>query len=197
LRASGAATLFVAHAFRAHELHASDVGALQAFFEANPEYFQSVTGHPPQGSEAHKEIHGDLPAGWPYTRKWLIGVVDGAGDMVAMANVVADLLAPRVWHIGLFVVATALHGSGAARSIYRALEDWIERNGARWIRLGVVAGNTRAERFWRSAGFGELRKREGIAMGERVNTVIVLGKPLGTATLSEYLERVARDRPDA
>jgi len=81
--------------------------------------------------------------------------------------------------------------------IWNALEAWMKRNGARWIRLGVVAGNARAERFWARAGFVETRVREGVTLGRRVNTVRVLVKPLAGRPLADYLALVARDNPGA
>ncbi len=69
--------------------------------------------------------------------------------------------------------------------------------GARWIRLGAVIGNVKAERFWARCGYVELRQRAGIEMGLRLNTLRVLVEPLGDARLAEYLARVARDRPGA
>jgi hypothetical protein len=75
---------------------------------------------------------------------------------------------------------------------------WIAGNGARWVRLGVVAGNARAERFWHRAGYREVRRRQGVVMGERVNAVVVMVKSLAaTDGLSEYLAVVARDRPES
>ena len=106
--------------------------------------------------------------------------VDADGMMADVADVVSDLLAPRVWHVGLFIVATALHGRGAAHALYAALEAWMRASGAAWIRLGVVAGNARAERFWRRVGYVETRVRAGVAMGERVNAVRVLARPAST-----------------
>ena len=55
------------------------VPRLQRFFEANPAYFLAVQGEPAGPGEAHEEIHGDLPAGWPYTRQWVIGCRSAAG----------------------------------------------------------------------------------------------------------------------
>jgi hypothetical protein len=55
----------------------------------------------------------------------------------------------------------------------------------------------RAERFRESAGFVETCRREGIAMGRKVNTVRVMAKPLAGGHLGDYLARVACDRPDA
>ena len=107
---------------RAVELTADDVPLLQRFFEANPEYFLAVQGEPAGPNEAHDEIHDELPEGWRYTKKWLIGFVDAGGALVAMANLVSDIFAPGVWNISLFMLATSRHGSGDAQALYRGLE---------------------------------------------------------------------------
>ena len=190
------AALFAADSLRAVELDARDITRLQRLFELNPEYFIAVNGQPPTAEEAQEEIHGALPAGWPFTKKWIIGFVDETGSLIGMANVVSDLLAHGVWHIGLFILDTRLHGSGAARSLYAYLERWALGLGAQWLRLGVVQGNARAEAFWEKCGFNEVRKRGGIEMGQRVNTLRVMAKPLAAGTLSEYLALVPRDRPE-
>ena len=78
---------------------------------------------------------------------------------------VSDLLAPRVWHIGLFIVATARHGSGDAQALHRGLDRWAMSEGAAWLRLGGVQGNARAERCWASLGYFQTRTRSGITIG--------------------------------
>ena len=170
---------------------------LQRFFEANPEYYEDFYGGPPSATEAHDEIHGPLPLGWSYTKKWLIGYLDGSGELAAMAHVVSDLLAPKVWHIGFFVIATARRGSGLAGPLYDGLEHWMRDGGAQWLRLGVVAGNVRGERFWESHGYIETRRRSEVPYRQRTQTMRVMYKPLAGGTLEEYLALVERDRPDA
>jgi ribosomal protein S18 acetylase RimI-like enzyme len=81
------------------------------------------------------------------------------------------------------------------REIYAALEAWMRDRGARWLRLGVVVGNARAERFWESLGYVEVRKRFALEMGARVNDLRVMAKPLGGGAIADYLAMVARDRP--
>jgi RimJ/RimL family protein N-acetyltransferase len=190
------APIFGSGTFRAMELQEQDIPALQEFFDANPEYFLAVTGQPPEREEGHEEFHDEVPDGMPYTRKWMIGFVDESDCLIGMASVISDLLAKHVWHIGLFVVATSLHGSGAAGAMHGQLETWMRGHGAQWIRLGVVEGNARAERFWERAGYREVRKRRGVEMGARINVIRVMVKPLAAGTLVEYLARVARDRPE-
>jgi len=182
---------------RAVVIDSDAVPQLQRFFEANPDYFIAVNGEVAGPGEAHEEVHGTLPAGWPFTRKWVVGLVDGHGAMVAMLNVVSDLLAAGVWHIGLFMVDGAARGSGLAQALFGRLERWATAGGATWLRLGVIAGNARAERFWARAGFVEVRRRDRVAMGRKVNTVRVMVKPLTGESLPAYLVRVPRDRSDA
>jgi len=190
------AALFAAGAFCVVELDDADIPELQRFFAANPDYFLAVNGQPAADDEAYEELHGALPSGWPHTKKWILGFVDASGALAGMANVVSDLLATGIWHIGLFMVATGLHGSGAARSLHQQLERWVRGQGAQWLRLGVVEGNARAERFWTRCGYVEVRKRHGMAMGRRVNTVRVMVKPLAGRSLPDYLALVERDRPE-
>lgn len=127
----------------------------------------------------------------------MFGYANAESELEAMANVVTDLLVPGIWHIGLFIVATARHGGGDAHRLYDGIEDWARANGATWLRLGVVRGNERAERFWSRVGYVEVRTREGLAMGKRINTVRVMVKSLAGETLDRYLQRVPRDQPGA
>ncbi|MDE2627075.1 MAG: GNAT family N-acetyltransferase [Burkholderiales bacterium] len=180
---------------RTVEITSADEPVLQCFFDANPQYFLAVQGQPAAADEAHEEIHGELPPGWRCTKKWLVGCVDAQGSLQAMANVVSDLLAPGVWHIGLFIVATARFGTGDAQALYRGLETWASAEGANWMRLGVVQGNVRAERFWEALGFVQTRTRSGVEMGKLTNTLRVMVKPLAGGTLEQYLSLVERDRP--
>ena len=128
---------------------------------------------------------------------WMLAFVGPGGEMVGMARVVSNLFTKGVWHVGLFIVATSLHGLGAAGALYEGLESWMRAQGARWARLGVVVGNAKAERFWEKQGYVEVRRRNGVVMGERVHELRVMAKPLAGVALSEYLDSVPRDRPGA
>jgi GNAT superfamily N-acetyltransferase len=188
--------LFEIDGVQATEIKAENVPTLQQFFDANPEYFLSVTGQPPLRNQGHEEFISELPEGWPFTKKWAIGFLNTERSMVAVATIIADLLAPDVWNLGLFIVETRQHGKGIARPLYDALETWMSAHGAKWIRLGVVAGNLRGERFWERLGFTELRRTYGIEMGAKTQTMRVMAKPVAGVGLEEYLARVPRDRPD-
>jgi GNAT superfamily N-acetyltransferase len=190
-------TLFIAGPFRAVEIGPGDVARLQEFYERNPEYHVIVSGEPPRPNEAQEDFDQKLPEGWPFTKRWIVGFFDERDDMAGVFDGISDLFAPGIWHIGLFMVATPLHGRGAARDLYLALESWMRGNGARWTRLGVVVGNAPAERFWERCGYVDVRKREGYQIGKQVNTLRVMMKPLAGGSVEDYLAIVARDRPDS
>lgn len=169
--------------------------ALQTFFDANPRYFLAVHGATAKASEANEELYGELPTGWPFTQKYIFGYQESEGHLAAMANVVSDLLAIGVWHIGTFIVATGRHGTGDAGALYDSIEEWARRRGAHWMRLGVVQGHARAEAFWHRCGYLQVAKRDGIVIGSKTNTIRVMAKPLSGQPLSEYYSIVERDRP--
>lgn len=192
-----ASSVFEKMGIRVVEMDAGDLPCLQEFFDLNPEYFLAVSGQAAAPDEAEQELNGPLPEGWPYTKKWLLGFVDNSNTLIGMSNVVQDLLAPGVWHIGLFIVASSLHGSGIAQKLYHGLELWAHDNGASWLRLGVVQGNTRAEKFWGKLGYFEVRTRPGVQIGLQTNTVRVMAKALDGGSIAEYLQLVTRDDPSS
>lgn len=182
--------------FVAREISRDELPLVQAYYDANPEYTLIVNGRRPNPGEAAIDFDERPPPHLGFTRQWFLGLFDDGGALAGVAIMVADLCAPAVWHLALFHVATALHGSGAAQRLYDALQQWVAGQGAEWLRLGVVKANPRGERFWRRQGFVPLRLREGVDTGGRVNDVLVMARPLRAgADLADYLRRVPRDAP--
>jgi ribosomal protein S18 acetylase RimI-like enzyme len=169
---------------------------LQRFFDENPAYFLATSGEPAGPQEGLEEITSELPAGMSFTKKWVVGYVGTSGSLIAMANVITDLFATSIFHIGTFIVATERHGSGEAQILNRGLEEWAVENGAAWMRLGVVKGNARAERFWAAQGYVPVRERPHIEMGKRIVTVRNMIKPLSGGVLEHYFSLAPRDRPE-
>jgi GNAT superfamily N-acetyltransferase len=189
--------LFTTPSARCIALTQEGIPRLQRFLEENPEYDLAVNGEAPHKGQAKEEFESMPPPEWPVGRKWYLAFEDRAGTLIAIADVLSNLMATGVWHIGLFIVATRLHGGGAAHEIYEGLEQWMRSRGARWSRLGVVVGNARAERFWERLGYVEVRRRHEIPMGRRKNDLRVMAKPLAGGSVDEYLSLVLRDRPVA
>lgn len=187
--------MFETARFRVRELHAHELPLLQALFERHPEFFFTVNGRAPEPDEARQEFDELPPQHLSYSRRWFGGVFDRDGALQGNAVVVSDLAVARTWHVVMYLLATPLHGTGAATEVFAALEAWVRAQGARWLRLGVVVGNTRAERFWERCGFVEVRRRDNMDTGGRINTLRVMVKPLADGTVDEYLQQAPRDRP--
>ena len=175
----------------------SSVGEVQAFYEANPEYWRITHGHPPPPGEAAEGFDFRPPAEMPY-RDWQIWLVRDRESrrMIGELSVAIDLLAPGVFHLGFFIIESARQGSGLAGEVHAAYEAWAVAQGARWLRLGVVAANKRAEAFWRRQGYIEVKRREDYTLGALTHQLIVMVKPVPPNTLADFLLAVPRDRPD-
>jgi GNAT superfamily N-acetyltransferase len=177
------------------ELRRDELPALQALFDANPDYFIAVGGQPPLPDEAEREFDELPPPPLSFGTRWFAGVFDRAGALSGLLILLSDLTAKDVWHTALFFLAGAQRGTGAAAELQAALERWARAGGARWLRLGVVKGNARAERFWARCGYREVRTREITNASGVVKTVGVLVKRLAGGSLDDYLREVPRDRP--
>ncbi len=177
-------------------LSARDAPALQAFLDANPLYSEIVNGRPFRQGEALEEITEAPP--FAHAAVHALGVLarDG-GEWLGFVSLVDDLFVPGVCHIGLLVVATAQHGSGLADELVATLIERARAREAHWMRLGVVVGNARAERFWTRMGFEELRQRHGMPYEGPSTSVRVMLKRLDESTVADYLSLVERDRPDS
>src|SRR5258708_5334918 len=138
--------LFAADVYEAVALAEEDLPTLQAFFVGNPEYFLAVTGAPPRPDEAKQELEFRPPPGMPYDKWYVVGFFDSCGQMMAMASVLTDLLAPRVCHLSLFIVATALHVTGTAGLLVESLDECAKDEAACWLRLDAVVGTLQAQR---------------------------------------------------
>ena len=179
------------------EIGPEDAPALQAFYDANPLYSEMAQGRPWRPAAALEELTDRPPADWPQgaSRHWAV-IERGSGCWLAYVSFVEDLLAEHVWHGAFFLVATAEHGSGFGAELYEAWEAHARSRGARWLRLGVMTTNARGLAFWKRRGYVEVRQRESVAEGEWRHRMSVQVKPVGDATIAEYLEKVSRDRKD-
>ncbi|MEP6669299.1 MAG: GNAT family N-acetyltransferase [Chthoniobacter sp.] len=189
--------IFESAGYYGRELIAAEVPRVQALFDAHPAYFLATNGRRAKPDEAQVEFADFPPAHLTFTQRWFAGLFNRDDELIGVAVVVSDLCAAQVWHIALFLVATHLHGRGVGSEIFVALEAWMRASGAKWLRLGVVEGSARAERFWARHGFQQVRVRAGVETGGRLNHIRVLVKPLGASGVAEYLALVPRDQPDS
>ena len=176
----------------------ADRPALAAFCQKNPEYDLFLTGQIPEADAWVEDFLTDLPPtsfNWKTTHKLIARTHQNPDTIAAVIDVTQDMIAPGVGHIGLFQVATALHGSGFAHALYQGLEDWLASRGMDVLRLGVLEGNPRGMAFWTRHGYLKTRQRVGTAPSGKTHQSHVMYKPLKPLTLDAYRQRVRRDDP--
>lgn len=178
----------------ARRADANDIPAIQRFWEASPEYLQLVEGRGPGPAEGAEFVAEPLvPPEMSCSAEFNLVLREPSGAIGGLAAVAQDLHAQGVWHIGLFVAATRLHGSGWAAGAHAALIGWAVAAGAQWMRLNVVESNRRGHAFWRRHAYREVGRRVGIAIGARTHTLITMVRPIA-ADLRAYRAAVPIER---
>jgi GNAT superfamily N-acetyltransferase len=103
------------------------------------------------------ELFTDVPPEKDARDQTVLGWRDRDG-LFAIAAILRDYPRDGTWYLGFMIVDAAKRGQGLGRSIYAAIESWAAAKGAVEIRLAVLEANEPGERFWRSLGFGEVRR---------------------------------------
>lgn len=159
--------------YGARRLYEADRRALQQLCQRSADYFRLTTGALPPPDAARRLLSAGPPDAAPQQKR-LLGLFSEAGDLVGVLDVVRDYPAGGTWHLGLLLLDPERRGQGVGQAFYEAFETWAAERGAYRIRIGVVAQNKEALRFWRRLGFAELERRPEVQMGRRSNTVVVL-----------------------
>ena len=91
------------------KLTESDLQVLQDFFVANPDYFLSVNGMPPRMDEARQEFEDRPPPAMLFDEVFVIGFVDSAGNLIAMASVRSPIMIEMIAAANKIKIMTSLN----------------------------------------------------------------------------------------
>lgn len=171
-----------------------DAALVQSFYDANPDYFVLLSGRPASPGAALIDLRAFPAQDFSDARKHFIGVLGASGQLLAVADIIENYPAPAVWHLGFFIVTTALHRTGFAQRWLYQLEVWTQSQGAQYLRLGVAQVNLRGRRFWEKTGFVPATVRRGVDLGGHVHDVQTMVKPLDRADMATYYALAPRDR---
>lgn len=138
------------------ELSEADAPEVASLYGRCADYFMLQDGAAATLSDAHA-LFTDVPPGKDPRDQMVLGWRRGE-DLDAVAAILRDYPRGGTWYLGFMMVDSGLRGRGLGRSIYAAIETWAEARGATEIRLAVLEANEAGDRFWRSLGFGEVRR---------------------------------------
>jgi len=139
-----------------NELSEADVLEVADLYDRCADYFLLQDGTASTLADA-KELFTDVPPEKDADDQTVLGWRDDGG-LYAIAAILRDYPREGTWYLGFMMVDAARRGQGLGRSIYGAIEEWATMRGAAEIRLAVLEANEAGERFWRSLGFGEVRR---------------------------------------
>ena len=134
-----------------------DVRILQALHAAAPGYSRIVHGREPGGREALETLNG-LPPGKTPADKFVLGFFLGP-DLIGCADLIRGYPTPEHAYIGLLLFSENQQNRGFGPKALAQIALVAARWGCPWIRLAVIATNTRAHAFWRRQGFREVFRK--------------------------------------
>lgn len=135
-------------------LSLDDATAVHALLLSCPEYTRTMRGREVAEEDA-LEILTDLPPTADPRAKRVIGLIDAAGSLLGLCDIVTNWPEPGTAHIGLLLVSAATQRRGLGRLLHDSVLAQLRADGGiRTLRAGVVATNAeRAGGFWEHLGY--------------------------------------------
>ena len=154
-------------------LRSEDTIDLRTLLEKCADYSLLVTGSLPKSSAA-PSLLVDRPDGKTLDDKFVFGIFTRQKELIGVLDVLRDYPAQHDWWLGLLLFDPRVRGQGLGQRVYGAFEQWVSRQGARCVYLGVVEENHRAYQFWQMLGFEEVKRHEAMRAGNAKHVVIVM-----------------------
>jgi ribosomal protein S18 acetylase RimI-like enzyme len=141
-----------------------------------PHYFLSVEGQLPDAESIKLWfVEEELPLGCTSEHHHVFSIgLDAA--VIGVAHVLAGCRDPEQATIGLLLLSEHYQGMGLGRAVFDLLAADMRRRGMKSCRIGVVANNHQALKFWRSTGFKEIG--EMAAMDGFLDKTVLMEKAL-------------------
>ena len=89
---------------------------------------------------------------------------------------------PRMWWVGLMLLAPEYRSRGLGKDFYRGFEGWVVARGVFQISLAVFATNASGLGFWQNMGFTIGRKIESQPFGIKTHERYVLSRTISNRT---------------
>ncbi|HBW36869.1 GNAT family N-acetyltransferase [Desulfosporosinus sp. BICA1-9] len=110
----------------------------------------------PIKSTAAQDLFNYRPEGVEDKEKVLLGIfVDGQEQLVGVFELIKGYPVPNTLTLALMVLELFSRGKGIGSKAYEALEEWAISRQLNRVRLGVLFGNEKGLKFWKSMGYSE------------------------------------------
>ncbi len=155
-------------------LRVEDAPRLQRVYEAAADYFHLVgEGDPPPTVAERALVEASA-----VPDRHIMGIVLN-DDLIGVLDFRLRYPAADTAHLGLILIVPAARGRGYGTLAMDIWETWLEvQTPIRKVRLGVVAHNRRAIRFWLERGYRMTGEARRIAVGSAAPRVLFMEKRL-------------------
>ena len=153
----------------------SDAARLQRVYEAASDYFHLVGEGDPPPTVAERALveSAAIPD------RHVMGIVLG-DDLIGVLDFRLRYPAADTAFLGLILLVPAARGRGYGSLAMDIWETWLEvETPIQRVRLGVVAHNRRAIRFWLRRGYRFTGEAHRVAVGAAAPRVLMMEKMLG------------------
>ena len=135
------------------DVRRADAATLQAMFETDPAYFETIEAAPLRPDEG-MHVLVERPQVLPPERKhaWII-----AG--VAVLDVLEGYPDATTWYLGLIFLTPAARGAGLGTQLIEGLCAHVVESGGTALRLAVMLVNPDARRLYDRLGFQYVDRR--------------------------------------
>ena len=147
----------------------ASVDAVLALLQSDPAYFD-LERRQPTSQSLRDDIALLPPRCVPEQKRYLALWKDGAPQ--AVLDLVEGYPRERTLYVGFFFLSPALRRQGTGREIMDAVLQSAGDAGMDSARLACLLNNSAGHAFWRSLGFGDLRRSETI--GDHSNPVWIM-----------------------
>jgi GNAT superfamily N-acetyltransferase len=154
------------------DVRRADAVGLQAVFETDRSYFETIEAAPLRPDEA---VHAlvERPAIVPLERKY-VWIIDG----VAVLDVIEGYPDATTWYLGLIFLAPAARGAGLGTELIEALCAHVLKCGGTALRLAVMLVNPDARRLYDRLGFQYVDRRVRTSWNGAISECDVLERVL-------------------
>ena len=132
-----------------------DFPILQALLVRCSDYF-IFQDEEPIKSTAAQELFDSRPEGVDDKDKVLLGIfVDGQEQLIGVFELIKGYAGSNTLSLALMVLEVLSRGKGIGSRAYEAVEEWAISHQLDRVRLGVLFGNEKGLKFWKSMGYAE------------------------------------------
>jgi ribosomal protein S18 acetylase RimI-like enzyme len=146
---------------------------LQRMLEHCDDFHLLVEGVPTYPYAA-EDIFLSVPPGKDPEEKFILGILNAAGDIVGVLEGLPGYPQPDIWWIGLLLLTPETRGKGLGRRVVQRFCERARELGTSAVMLGVVEENQAGLRFWQRLGFSEVSQTEPRPFGNKMHVVHVM-----------------------